>query len=119
LEAITNLGFVPNIDDLAAKEEGLASLVDRLEKNSTAFDIEISAGKTQRMTNNTNDISIDVRNNGEKLDEVDSFKNLAAIITDQGSKPEVLSRLSRTCPDNSSTARLKTIWNGSKLKDQT
>ena len=116
MEAITNLGFVPNIDDLAAKEEGLASLVDRLEKNSTAFDIEISAGKTQRMTNNTNDISIDVRNNGEKLDEVDSFKNLAAIITDQGSKPEVLSR---TCTDNSSTARLKTIWNGSKLKDQT
>ena len=48
------------------------------------------------MTNSTNDISIDITINGEKLDEVESFKNLAAIITDQGSKPEVLSRIAQT-----------------------
>ena len=45
------------------------------------------------MTNNTNGISIDIRINGEKVDEVDSFKYLGAVVTDQGFNPEVLSRL--------------------------
>ena len=37
-----------------------------------------------------------MRINGEKLDEVDSFKYLGAVVTDQGSKPEVLSRIAQT-----------------------
>ena len=52
--------------------------------------------------------SIDIRINGEKLDEVDSFKYLGAVITDQGSKPEVLSRIAQT---TAALVRLKTIWN--------
>ena len=59
------------------------------------------------MTNNANGISIDIRINGEKLDEVDSFKYLGAVVTDQGSKPEVLSRIAQT---TAALARLKTIW---------
>ena len=58
------------------------------------------------MTNNANGISIDIRINGEKSDEVDSFKYLGAVVTDQGSKPEVLSRIAQT----TALARLKTIW---------
>ena len=68
--------------------------------------MEISAEKTKLMTNNANGISIDIRINGEKLDEVDSFKYLGAVVTDQGSKPEVLSRIAQT----TALARLKTIW---------
>ena len=46
------------------------------------------------MTNNTNGISIDIRIEGENVDEVDSFKYLGAVLTDQlGFNPEVLSRL--------------------------
>ena len=45
--------------------------------------------------------------NSEKLDEVDSFKYLGAVVTDQGSKPEVLSRIAQT---TAALARLKTIW---------
>ena len=45
--------------------------------------------------------------NGEKLDEVDSFKCLGTVVTDQGSKPEVLSRIAQT---TAALARLKTIW---------
>ena len=86
---ITNLRFADDIDGLAGKEEELASLVDRLDKTSVAFGMEISAEKTKLMTNNANGISIDIRINGEKLDEVDSFKYLSAVVTDQGSKPEV------------------------------
>ena len=63
---ITNLRFADDIDDLAGKEEELASLVDRLDKTSAAFGMEISAEKTKLMTNNANGISIDIRINGEK-----------------------------------------------------
>ena len=119
---ITNLRFAYDIDGLAEKEEELAPLVDRLDKTSTAFGMEISAEKTKLMTNNANGISIDNRINGEKLDEVDSFKCLGAVVTDQGSKPEVLSSIAQT---TAALVRLKTIWNDkhnfylSKVKDQT
>ena len=82
--------------------------MDRLDKTSAAFSMEISAEKTKRMTNNANGISIDIRINGEKLDEVDSFKYLGAVVTDQGSKPEVLSKIEQT---TAALARLKIIWN--------
>ena len=49
---ITNLRFAD--DGLAGKEEELASLVDRLNKTSATFGMEISAEKTKLMTNNTN-----------------------------------------------------------------
>ena len=104
---ITNLRFDDDSDGLARKEEELASLVDHLDKTSAAFGIENSAEKTKLMTNNANGISIDIRINGEKLDEVDSFKYLGAVITDQGSKPEVLSRIAQTTV---ALTRLKTIW---------
>ena len=38
------------------------------------------------MTNNANVISIDIRINGEKLDEVDSFKYLGAVVRVPGPK---------------------------------
>ena len=41
------------------------------------------------------------------MDEVDSFKCLGTVVTDQGSKPEVLSRIAQT---TAALARLKTIW---------
>ena len=78
---------------MAGNEEELASLVDRLDKTSAAFGVEISKKKTKLMTNNTNSISIDIRIIGEKLDEVDSFEYLGAVVADQGSKREVLFRI--------------------------
>ena len=93
--------------------------MDRLDKTSATFGMEISAENTKLMTNNANGISIDNRVKGEKLDEVDSFKYLGAVVTDQGSKPEVLTRIAQT---TAALARLKTIWfdkHISKLKDQT
>ena len=41
------------------------------------------------------------------MDKVDSFKCLGTVVTDQGSKPEVLSRIAQT---TAALARLKTIW---------
>ena len=54
---ITNLRFADDIDGLAGDEQELANLVERLEKTSTSYGMEIGAEKTTLMTNNTQGIS--------------------------------------------------------------
>ena len=66
--SITNLRFADDIEGLAGREEELADLVERLDKTSTAFGMQINAEKTKQMTNNTNGFSTDIRVNGEKVD---------------------------------------------------
>ena len=48
---ITNLRFADDIDGLAGQEEQLAHLVERLDKVSTAYGMEISAEMTRLMRN--------------------------------------------------------------------
>ena len=55
--AITDLRFTDDIDGLAGEEEELAKLVERLDKASTAYGMEISAKKTKLMTNSTSGIN--------------------------------------------------------------
>ena len=43
---ITNLRFADDIDGFAGEEEGLANLIERLDKASTAYSMEISAEVT-------------------------------------------------------------------------
>ena len=47
---ITNLRFADVIDSLAGREEELADLVERLDKTSTAFGMQINAEKTKLST---------------------------------------------------------------------
>ena len=63
---ITNLCFADDISGLAGEEEELAKLVERLNKASTAYGIEISAEKTKLMTNNTSGINTETKVNGQK-----------------------------------------------------
>ena len=49
---IINLRFADDIDGLAGEEEELAKLVERLDKASTAYGIEITTERTKLMTNN-------------------------------------------------------------------
>ena len=74
--------------------------------------MEISAEKTKLMTNNTKGISTDIRVKGTKLETVHSFKYLGAIVTDEGSKPEVLSRIAQT---TAALIKLKPIWNDKNI----
>ena len=85
---ITNLRFADNIDGLAGEEEELANSVERLDKASTAYGMEISADKTKLMTNTTSGINTEIKVNGQKLETVTSFKYLGSVKTDEGSKPE-------------------------------
>ena len=68
--AITNLRFANDIDGLAGEEEELAKLVERLDKTSTAYGMDISAEITKLMTNNTGDINTEIEINGQKLETV-------------------------------------------------
>ena len=48
------------------------------------------------MTNNTSGINTETKVNGQKLETITSFKYLGSVIIDEGSKPEILSRISQT-----------------------
>ena len=63
---ITHLRFADDIDGLAGEEE-LAKLVERLDKASTVYGMEIIAEKTKLMTNNTSGINTEIKVNGQKL----------------------------------------------------
>ena len=104
---ITNLRFADGIDGLAGEEEELANSVERLDKASTAYGMEISAEKTKLMTNSTSGINTEIKVNGQRLETVTSFKHLDSVTTDEGSKPEILSRIAQT---TAALTRLKPVW---------
>ena len=91
----TITSFADDIDGLGGEEE-LANLVECLDKASTAYGMEISAEKTKLMTNNISEFNTEIKVNGQKLETVSSFTYLGSVITDEGSKPEILSRIAHT-----------------------
>ena len=64
--------------------------------------MEISTEKNKMMTNNTSGINKDIKVN----------KCLGSVITDEGSKPEILSRIVQT---TRALTRLKPVWNDSHV----
>ena len=54
---ITNLRFADDIDGLAGDDEELTTLVNRLDRTSSRFGIEINAGKTKLMKNSATPIT--------------------------------------------------------------
>ena len=49
----------------------------------------------------------EIKVNGQKLETVTSFKYLGSVITDEGSKPEILSRIAQA---TAALTRLKLVW---------
>ena len=70
--------------------------------------MENSAEKTKLMTNNTSGINTEVKVNGQRLETVTSFIYLGSVITDEGSKPEIFSRIAQ---ETAALTRLKPLWN--------
>ena len=70
--------------------------------------MEISAEKTKLMTNNTSGINTEIKVDGQKLETVTSFKYLGSVITNEGSKPEILSRIAQI---TKALTNLKLVWN--------
>ena len=91
---IGNFRIADDIDGIAGEQEELVKLVERIDNASTAYGMEISDEKTKLMTNNTSGINTEIKVNGQKFETVKSFKYLGSVITaDEGSKPEILSRI--------------------------
>ena len=58
------------------------------------------------MTNNTSGINTEIKVNGQKLEAVTNVKYLDSVISDEGSKPEILSRIAQT---TAAMTRLKPV----------
>ena len=58
--------------------------------------MEISAEKTKLMANNTSGINTGIKVNGQKFETVTSFEYLGSVTTNEGSKPDILSRIAQT-----------------------
>ena len=116
---ITNLRFANDIDALAEEEQELEALVESLNKTCIRYKMEISAEKTKLMINSANGIQREIKVKRKKLGTVTSFKYLGAVVSDDGSKPEVLSRIEQA---TAALTKLKPIWRdnnislGSKVK---
>ena len=107
---ITNLRFADDIDGVAGNEDELTELIRHLENASTEFGMEISEEKTKVMTNST--FTSEIKINDQKLENVHRFKYLGAIVTDEGSKPEILARIAQT---TGAMTKLKPIWNNRNI----
>ena len=92
---ITNFRFADDI--VVNAEEGEADvLIDRLDRTTTRYKMEIGPDKTKVMTSNPNGFQREIKIKGQRLEEVENFKYLGAIISNEGSKPEILSRIAQT-----------------------
>ena len=69
--------------------------------------MEIGPDKTKVMTNNPNGFQREIKIKGQTLEEVENFKYLEAIISNEGSRPEILSRIAQTA---AALSRLKITW---------
>ena len=78
----TNLWFE---DDKAQAES--------FDKTCTKYKMVISAEKTKLMTSSANAIQREIKEKGQKLGIVTSFKYPGAVVSDNSSKPEILSRI--------------------------
>ena len=84
----------------------MAKLVERLDKASTAYGMEISAEKTKLMITPAG-INKEDKINGRKLETVRSFQYLGSVVSDEGSKPEILSGIAQA---TAALTRLKPVW---------
>ena len=104
---ITNFRFADDIVVNAEEEEEAGVLIDGLDRTTTRYKMEIGPDKKKVMTNNPNGFQREIKIKGQRLEEVENFKYLGAIISYEGSKPEILSRIAQT---TAALSRLKIIW---------
>ena len=109
---ITNLRFADDIDALAEEEQELEALVESLDKTCTRYKMKISAEKTKLMTNSANGIQREIKVTGQKLGTITNFKYLGAVVSNDGSKPEVLSRIAQA---TAALTLLKPIWRDNNI----
>ena len=101
----TNFHFADDIVVNAEEEEEAGILLDT---TTNRYKMEIGPDKTIVMINNLNGFQREIKIKGLRLEEVENFKYHGAIISYEGSKHKIISRIAQTTAALSS--RLKTIW---------
>ena len=109
---ITNFRFADDIVVNAEGEEEAGVMVDRLDRTTTRYKMEIGPDKTKMMTNNPCGFQREIKIKGQRLEEMENFKCLEAIISNEGSKPEIFSRIAQT---TAALSRLKIIWKDNNI----
>ena len=104
---ITNFFFADDIVINAEEEEKAGVLVDRRDRTTIRHKMEVGPHKLKVMTNNPNGFQRDIKKKDLRLEEVENFQYLGAIMSNEGSKPESLSRIAQT---TAALSRLKIIW---------
>ena len=104
---ITNFRFAGDIVVNAEEEEEAGVLLDRLDRTTTRYKMEVGPDKTKVMTNNPDGFQREIKIKGQRLEEVENSKYLGTIISNEGSKPEILSRITQT---TAALSRLKITW---------
>ena len=69
--------------------------------------MEIGPDKTKVMTNNPNGFQKEIKLKGQRLEAVENFKYLGSIVSNEGPRPEILSRIAQT---TAALSRLKLVW---------
>ena len=96
---ITNFRFADDIVVNAEEEEVAGLLIDRLDRTTTRYKMEIGPDKTKVMTNNLNGFQREIEIKGQRLEEVENFKYLGAIISNKIKTQDSF----QDSPDNSSS----------------
>ena len=105
---ICNLQFADNVNLMGSSNGKLQVLANRLIETATAYRMEVSTENSKTMTNSMNNISAGTRMNGQKLEEVISFKYLGETLCIDGTcSIEVQIRIASAM---AAKARLKRIW---------
>ena len=77
---IFNLRFADDIDRMGGSNGELQRLHQQTRRQTTVYGMKTRAEKSKIMTNSTNNISARIGMNGQKLEEVTSFKHLGATL---------------------------------------
>ena len=105
---ICNLCFADNIDLKAGSNSELQEHTNKLIATVGAYGMEISMVKSKVMVNSTNNASVSIIMDGQKLEEVSSFKYLGATMTKDGTcKTEIHIQIAAA---TAVMARLTRVW---------
>ena len=84
---ITNFRFADDIVVNAEEEEEASVLIDRLDRTTTRYKMEIGPDKTKVMTNNPNGFQREIKIKGQRLEEVENFKYLGQLSVTKDQNP--------------------------------